>query len=1069
MSTQFDNFFLFSSMYSDRLLTEFLPRLKDRAYERYMEIQRVLLNGVEFHGILGTDFTESKELDETFAYPQGSVYCQLDGYHLPVTNQIRFSRKYGNGNVDIPADDFVANGAIFAGRFNFTIGSYRFDHFHMLEDRFHRVWIAIRNDANDGLSEALFSQLAGEPWFLWSDRHSAVYRAEINLGTAVSTLTDENYVKVTMAKTNLTNIADPTDENLWDVCMTASYQNTGYYLYHSTEAYLLEVTNSTISFQIPVEFYNSIHSANTSVVMTAIHKPYRRNIHVNCGSEGTDPIVYMDEDGNPPPAENVVLYAFSNERKTRGRRYSMADVKPEYFPGIYNLSSITDGDILIEVVDYPDSMTKTSFDNHFSELINALGSSGYRDSIVGGEISSYEAIVGFDPIAIHMDFADFHNSEYSDNLREYKLHKLLDLMNSDPWIYVEYLEYMGQLNNEGWTEAGTPRHFKINTGLGSCLSYQAQTPVMDSSIVSNRTGSKPVVFDEPHGYIKIRCSNTNVYVRVYLNGRLIYPTLVAGVDNEVYAFIPQSIMKDYLSEYTYLQDQVDSGTRTFIDSQRVLANAQPIIVEVFPQMDHTKSTRRYARFIAGDLSNYYQLFSGLVYQRITTDPFDSLEEASRVANDLNGHRNAYYTDIHGNPVHIVGEDATVGEDLSVTYTVSTRGGIGDRKICINDLVFYNITTGKYIDPDSFDYQITLHRAELEFSDGVKFQVLGMEDDVQYLYTHAGELYETQDLQSIILDEHTEDLVPTFNPDANPDSGEPRSWDDLKNRPIAIKDLKIRVDDGQLLGSEIGVCINRTAQEWDIGINSSDVDLDENRWSITLRDFFGNPRAECFELYINGVQIPQSDETVSGFSIILPEKTTDSPVLVLNERLSNFISESPSSHEDEPDNVVFKVQYLPRPMDAHLDNLASHDTTHPTTIRPTRSVFFADQFHSKRFCNPRTFSCFNLFWGKISNQWYDQYGQLRSFMDLAGDSHSLYLHPLSNYKGDDERNFNRDCYRVDTLGFNFEDFEYNASEWKNYLSMTLDKSAIAYITTEPTRDVALEGLVKDWPLNEYLEK
>ena len=40
-----NDFFYLSSMYSDKLLIEFLPKVKNRAYQRYLQIQKDILNG----------------------------------------------------------------------------------------------------------------------------------------------------------------------------------------------------------------------------------------------------------------------------------------------------------------------------------------------------------------------------------------------------------------------------------------------------------------------------------------------------------------------------------------------------------------------------------------------------------------------------------------------------------------------------------------------------------------------------------------------------------------------------------------------------------------------------------------------------------------------------------------------------------------------------------------------------------------------------------------------------------------------------------------------------------------
>ena len=78
-----DEFFYLSSMYSDKLLTEFLPKVKNQAYQRYMQIQKDILNGNEINGSLEKNskyqyyFKKSLELNEYFNFPLGSVYADI--------------------------------------------------------------------------------------------------------------------------------------------------------------------------------------------------------------------------------------------------------------------------------------------------------------------------------------------------------------------------------------------------------------------------------------------------------------------------------------------------------------------------------------------------------------------------------------------------------------------------------------------------------------------------------------------------------------------------------------------------------------------------------------------------------------------------------------------------------------------------------------------------------------------------------------------------------------------------------------------------------------------------------
>ena len=1088
MSTQFDNFFYFSSMYSDRLLTEFLPEAKNRAYQRYMEIQKNLLNGEEYHGIFGNDFHTSFDLNNMFGFKADSVYCPLEGFVLPIVNKLAFMRKFGNGIIDIRPNDFN-DPIIFNKTFHFTIGNFTFDNYHILMDRTHRIWIGIENDANDGINHLIFKKLKDMNWFFWSDRSSAKYDGFVSMMTDFDTVNiEDGRINFTITPNKLTNLSIPTEENLWSISMTGNLAEFGKYLLYTSDAYLVGIDNDKLTFSIREEFYNFIKRSNATVYTVLTHKPYKRFVYMYSGTEHTLPIIYMDDNGNPIPSTNIKVYNYDASNGNCKDRISLADLEPEYFPAIYNLSSLTSDDIFLEITDYPDDQTKSTFDNHFAELINRLGSAGYRNSIVSGDLSRYPSIVEYNPANIKYDYKDFLESPYSDNLREYKLHKLIDLINSDSWLYMEYLKFMNRINNEGWVEAGTPKHYMLNTGLGYTLTYSAKPTVMDNSIVADRTGKRKITFDEPHTYLKLNCENEEVYVRLFINGQLIYPTLVCSVTNETYVFVSQSVLQKYLRSYNPIEADYEDGLITAKEAERRLATAQPIIVEVYPKMDRTLNTRKYSTFIAGNTSDYIKLFDGLIEERITTPILDGcyvygmdqdieylytnlaekyltqdneaiiLEKtpALIIADDLNTLGKAHYTTPEGNVIYLEGHDAVFNWNNSVTYTREIHGGLSDYEVCLNDLVFYNISTDQYLTMDQFDFLFTLHRADLEFDDGITFQVKGMEDDVQYLFTHAGQLYETQDLQSIILDEHSEELSPVFNPDAPADSAEPRSYHDIANKMVKLKDLKIKIKDAAILGCDIGVCINRSAQEWDIDFDDDEVSVENNVVKITLNDFFGNPDPECVELYLNGVMVPQTNKSVGSFSVQMPELTHGSIVIQLSRGLSDYVNQMPSTAE-----CKFKIQYLAKKNDNYI-NFAKN--TYPTTIRPERSTSNFDHFYLKKFCNMYTYRCYDYHLGKISTQWYDENGNLCDYLLLAGDSHSIYGQPLDlSYMC-----FHRTNPNIKIFGFTTVEYNMNFSGYKQYLTLKNNHSAEVYVATEPNRDCALEGLITSWPLNDYLE-
>ena len=99
-----DEFFYLSSMYSDKLLTEFLLEVKNRAYQRYMQIQKNILSGNEICGSLEKNskyqyyFKESLELNEEFNFPLGSVYADItaQAFNLDIGDKLKYLRKFLN-------------------------------------------------------------------------------------------------------------------------------------------------------------------------------------------------------------------------------------------------------------------------------------------------------------------------------------------------------------------------------------------------------------------------------------------------------------------------------------------------------------------------------------------------------------------------------------------------------------------------------------------------------------------------------------------------------------------------------------------------------------------------------------------------------------------------------------------------------------------------------------------------------------------------------------------------------------------------------------------------------------
>lgn len=597
----FNNFIHFSSTYANEVLTQFLPKVKNMAYERFLEIQQHILNDVERHWNLLTDGIISPELNGIFGFPEGTRYFQLDNFTLPISNKKLYLRTYGAGNIDIPGLDFYRRADIFDRVFRMTVGDYYFDNFDVIVDKFGRAWVVIKADATLGITATTMQTLGDVPVFFWMDKHSSIFQEFVIFSSAIVDSDDSSMAAIRVTKNSaITNLPIPINDNTWDIALTADLNGLGRNLAYMCHASLYTYTNDGLVFHLPVEFVNFIKSKNPTVKITAIHRKNRRYSYTYSSADGTQPVLYLAEGGNPIPASNIKVYKYDKVYKKTGERISIENIKPKFFPAVYDFTSlISTNDIFIEIIDYPPMVTNTKFANHLQPVIDAIGTETYRASMIEGLLSTYAEVAGFDPINVSMTNKEFMEGPYNKDIREYKLRKLIELIQSDPWIYMEYTEFIDSLRYGAVIEAGTPKHFKLNTGMvHQDLSYPAGAVVNDTSLVAVAKKDDIIHFDEPHTYFKLHVTNPNCYVRVFVNGSLVTPSYIGELNNDIYVYLPQSKLAYLLAPYAEETDSL------------FISNAQLVIVEILPFIDRNNRNAMYDSLMFNDVGEFTSIFDG---------------------------------------------------------------------------------------------------------------------------------------------------------------------------------------------------------------------------------------------------------------------------------------------------------------------------------------------------------------------------------------------------------------------------------------------------------------------------
>lgn len=834
-----DNFFYLSSMYSDRLLTEFLPRIKNRSYQRYLEIQKNIMNGNEIIIALEDDsthkyfFKTSDELDEAFEFPTGSLYADIteQGFYLDICDKLKFIKKFKSFTAPISSLDIIQNPEIFTHVIRCMIGDFAFNKFYILQDKYHRIYVAIKNSSKDGISNTVWNRLISDntsdpiTMTLWKDQPSVIYNYTGTLNTYASSVSGMVKFKV-QTSTNITPLR-PLDENNWTLLVT--YDNSKYSqnIYGITDVTLDSSSKSELVFNVSKAFIDDIASRNSIVSCVVFQRLNRKSIYSYTPNDDSEPWLALGDVDKPVSIANVKIYSYDETTNRYGRRipietnnfnseFNEKVTKENYnendfsvnviFPSIYNFTTITKP-VRIELIEYNTDISNTEFDNHIKFVFGnsatppEYSSNNYLQYLSNlKEADNQEKLnilTKFNPIDVYMDYRDYLDSGFS-SMRQYKFSKLMELIKSDPYIYAEYVKFMDEINYGIIHETGSAQHFKFNTGLSGKYMTGNNPVVTDDGFTCINKNDDVFFFDEPHSYIKVHCDNPDALCLVYVKGRLIPHTRIKSVMNDIYIFISQSKMANYLTEKS-----------------------------------------------SDELMGFHDYITVMIYSKVNRSTVNQVHD-------------------------------TLSFD-SMSSSLKLFDGDEDFKYSLNDLVICNKTTGKYIPLSKFNITASLQQATIEFDDGNSESIVGTNDDITYLGTHAGEYYMTKDNYRIILDESTQDIqFPTDD-----EFGRDNNYKGYLNKIWSANDLKFTLSDSSLIGSEIEIIYSPVGYYWNI--ENDRLTFDENgNASYRLGNFIGNNNSNDFELYYNGelitdnscVTMPNGISTNEYIYINIPHEYID---------------------------------------------------------------------------------------------------------------------------------------------------------------------------------------------------
>ena len=850
-----NEYYFFSDMYHDSLITEFYRKITTESYDRAIDYQNNMLgrkrivgdNSVFYRSTIG-EFKVDDKYNSMVGLPAGSLTLNIKDFIIPVNNKRKYICTYGIKYKKIKLLDFYTKNDIFDKTIILQVGSYRILDAYLIQNLDNSTTLAISNSATDGILSTNFNKLItqygkDEPVWIFSDELTKTYFADTTTASVISSSPSGGYYEIKIPKSAAINgigtQVNHEHANSWDCLISFNAVKFGKRILVSSQCFLKSSTADYNIFSVNEKFIKMVTANNNGFNIYFINRPNRKHLLLYEYNEKTSPILNLGYTYNPSGNLNVEVYEIDVSTMCKGRKLYDPQFSQVYFPNIFDFSSlnVNKSDLIIEITEYVPTHTNQVMHNSLKPLIESLSPEYYTEYVVNEYDKALDGtslnLKEFSPKHFPISIDDYRNSEYFGNYRGYVLDKIEKTISTDPYLLAQYYEWMANLNTKVISTSGTPKTFKLGTEKSGEFG-NSRAVVMNTAIAS--VSSDDIVhFAEKHTYFTYYTEMMSCPAMVYINGKHIKPTCHRYYRGMNYLFFPIRVINDEMSIYK-------TGAE--------LRAASPITVDVYPHA------------------------------------YTSLSETAKDNVVIDG------TDVE----------------------ISLFGKMENPEFSIDELVVYNEFTGEYVGSlsDVFNVNIVASQIAIDYHPG-ETDNLVTENGVQmeYLMTLLGEIYHTMDATPILLHTtHTslniDELINSLVTEGVIDEEDAKTA--FSHKKLNFNDVYLTPKDSSHLGMSVSVYSTKFNQTYTLNSKIGTYDPSSDTTTYTLTHFNVDPNMNAYFVFVNGKLIhdaeiyPVNSKIKGDLTLTLPGNLIESKPTIIVEHI-------PMPYHREEFKATSKVLYM----------------------------------------------------------------------------------------------------------------------------------------------------------------
>ncbi len=792
-----NEFYFFSGMYDDTLITDFYRKICAETYTKSIEYQHNMIGRKRnyqnineiFYCKTFSDFSIDEKYNRTVGIPSGSRIITFDKLILPIYNKKKFISTYGTNFQIIPITDFYKRNDIFDKSIYLQLGKYRLLSAYLIQNTDKTVTLAIPNSNSIGVSRTAMDKMiaessSDEKIWIFTDEITQLYYTDGSLSANVGNTSINGNYEVKLSVNNAYNtIGDRKNHeytNSWDCLMSVNTNKFGKKILVTTPCTLKSVYRNDIIFNVNEKFINMIKSNGVNFNLIFIQRPNRKHILQYNYSKTSVPIIPMDYIYNPSGNINIEVFEIEKSNMCKGRKLYSPDFKQIYFPNIFDFSelNINNSDLLIEISEYDSGYTNQKMNNSISPLIDSLTPEFYTNYVVNEYDKNSENysldLKHYHPSDFGITLNDYIHSEYYGNIRGYILDKLEKTFKTDPYLLAAYYRWMQTINSNILSLSGTPK--KIRFGTNKKGEFSGINKVVTNTSVASMSSDDIQYFSEPHSYITYYNSMRKCPSMIYINGKYIRPTCTRFYNGLNYAFLPISKVNNEMEKFK---------------SDDEIISASPITIDMYP------------------------------------DAYTSISEVPKDAFTIN----------------------------SMDDVIKIFDDENAEKMSLEEIVLYDNSTGKYLGYLTDLFNVSFIASEFLIKNpGITDKIMiAKGETIQYLLTSLREVYTTMDEEGIILGSINiplswNDFVDSLIKDGIISDDQKI---DFMRKKLDFKNIEITPKNESLIGMTISAYSRNFKYEYILYTDDGSYNSDKNYTEYIIDNLDIDPKLSRYFIFING--------------------------------------------------------------------------------------------------------------------------------------------------------------------------------------------------------------------------